>query len=281
MPRIVEAQGDYRDGLIRLHQPLPELEGQTLTLRLTLPETPQETVMAEAAPVYPGLLIRAGKELAYLIQGKPPAMTPRIRDFRKRILDATGFTLPPVRLESGPNLPPEEYAIYLRGRELARGVVHPQKVLVMVPEASMSSQLKVFDAPVIAEPIFGLPAVWLREGSTFRAERMGLTPIKPAGIVTGHLQEVAVAHMPDLLTMESVSKRLAEASGEGRALIDETVPRELSEQELLTLLQGLLKLRKHIGKLSPILEGAREFGAGDIADMIVHVARKLPEFDRI
>jgi TonB family protein len=81
----------------------------------------------------------------------------RIKSMRRKIADDYGFIMPQVRIRDNLQLNPNEYQILLKGVEIGRGDVYPDKFLAI--DNSLATE-KVEGIPT-KEPAFGIDAIWI------------------------------------------------------------------------------------------------------------------------
>jgi flagellar biosynthesis protein FlhA len=104
------------------------------------------------------------------------------------------------------------------------------------------------------EPAFGLPAVWVADGSRMEAEALGWTVVDGESVVVTHLTEVIRAHAADLLTRQETRQLLDQLKEVNAAVVDEVVPDVLSVGEIQRVLQALLQEGVSIRDLGAVLE---------------------------
>src|SRR5690606_35055185 len=83
----------------------------------------------------------------------------RVRALRSQIAQELGFVMPYVRTRDDVTLPPSTYRILLRGVEVARGTVPPERLLA-IPTGD-NAEIAALGGEETTEPVFGLTAYWL------------------------------------------------------------------------------------------------------------------------
>ena len=181
----------------------------------------------------------------------------RIRSIRKQIAQDMGVIVPPVNITDNLKLGPRQYSILLKGVEIARGELSPDKFLAINP----GNVTETIDGTPTTEPTFGLPAVWITKENRERAQMMNYTVVDPATVLATHLTETIRSHAYELLGRQEV-KALIDYVGETHPkLIEELVPKTLSVGEIQKVLQNLLREKVSIRDLITIFETLADYGS--------------------
>ena len=84
--------------------------------------------------------------------------------------------VPPVRVRDNIQLESDAYRILVGGREVARGLLRPDRWLAINPGATRVT----LEGEATKDPAFGLPATWIAEGdrqlASSRASRLWTPP---------------------------------------------------------------------------------------------------------
>ena len=204
-------------------------------------------------------------------RGSGSGLLGRVTLIRRQIAMELGFILPKIRIRDNLQLPPNGYAIKLRGEEIARGDLMPGHYLAM---AAGPVAEEVDGVPTV-EPAFGLPAVWIEATRKERTEMLGYTVVDPASVVATHLTEVVKAHAPGILTRQDVRVLLDNLKQNYPALVEDLVPGALSLSEIQDVLQNLLRERISIRDLVTILEAISGLAPGvKDPDLLSEAARQ-------
>ena len=174
----------------------------------------------------------------------------RIGSLRKQIASEMGLVAPSVRIRDNSQLEPQQYAVLLRGQEIARG-------------EALADQLLAIDSGVAAgplaglrtkEPAFGMEAWWIGPDERGHAEQLSYTVVEPTGVLATHLTEVIRRYAADLLTRSETLKLIDTLKQRNAALVDEVIPGLLKAGEVQKVLQNLLRERVSIRDLETIVE---------------------------
>ena len=126
----------------------------------------------------------------------------RIRTMRRKIATDYGFLIPQVRIRDNLHLQANEYQLLLKGVEVGRGEIYPDKVMAM--DSGLVSE--PIDGIATKEPAFGLDAIWIDESQKDEAIMRGYTVVDPSTVISTHLSELIKEYAPELLTRQDVQK---------------------------------------------------------------------------
>jgi flagellar biosynthesis protein FlhA len=169
---------------------------------------------------------------------------------RRQIASELGMVIPPVRIHDEVGLDSHEYVVKVRGQEVARDRVMAGHQLAMDPGDAMGQLAGI----PTTEPAFGLPAVWIPDGSRAEAEALGYTVVEPESVIVTHLTETIRAHAADLLSRQETRQLLDQLKEVNAAVVEEVVPDMLSLGEVQRVLQALLREGVSIRDLGAIVE---------------------------
>ena len=212
---------------------------------------------AEGAGPLDPLSVEVGYALVALVDEKQGgSLLTRVRAIRRQIATDTGMVVPPVHVADNLQLGPRTYAILVKGVEVARGELMPDRLLAINP-GTASGQI---DGTPTREPAFGLPAWWIATEHRDRVTSAGYTVVDPTTALSTHLSETIRTFLPDLLSRQQTKEMLDRVGQTSPRLIEELVPKVVSTGEIQRLLKQLLRERVPIRDLATILETM-----GDIA----------------
>lgn len=181
----------------------------------------------------------------------------RVSAARRQIAIEMGFVMPTVRIRDSIHLRANEYVIKVRGEEVARAELLPDKILAV----NGGSVIFPMVGEATKDPVFGLEATWIDAGQSEQAERGGYTVIEPSAVLSTHLSEITKAHAAELLTRQDVQVLLDNAKLINEAVVNELVPTVLQIGDIQKVLQHLLRERVPIRDMVTILETMADFGS--------------------
>ncbi len=174
----------------------------------------------------------------------------RIVIFRRQYAKDMGFVVPSVRLRDSSNMNTNQYAIKIKGEQVAKGEVLVDYYLALEP----SNKLGEVDGIETIEPAYGIPSKWILPEQKDMAEIYGYTVIDPLSVMVTHMTETIRCHAHELLSRQEVMlliDHLKETSG---SLVDEVVPGLISYGNLQKILVSLLQEGVPIKDMETILE---------------------------
>src|SRR3989475_5978921 len=181
----------------------------------------------------------------------------RIRSIRKQIAQDLGIIVPPVNITDNLKLGPRQYSILLKGVEIARGELMPDKFLAINP----GSVTETISGTPTTEPTFGLPAFWITKDNRERAQMLKYTVVDPATVLATHLTETIRSHAYELLGRQEVKALIDYVAETHPKLIEELVPKTLSVGEIQKVLQNLLREKISIRDLVTVFEILADYGS--------------------
>ncbi|MBI3128956.1 MAG: flagellar biosynthesis protein FlhA [Candidatus Tectomicrobia bacterium] len=179
----------------------------------------------------------------------------RIRSIRRQFAHDVGLVVPPLHIRDNLQLKPGEYAILLKGVDVARGEIMMDHFMAMDTGAVESP---VPGIPT-TEPAFGLPAIWITPANRERAQLAGYTVVEPATVVATHLTEVVKKHGHELLTRSEVQRLLDKVGQTHAKVVEELVPNLLSLGKVQKVLQNLVREGVSVRDLVSILEALADY----------------------
>lgn len=190
-------------------------------------------------------------------EGSGGSFVDRVVMFRKQFAAEMGVVIPSVRLKDSGQLNPNQYAIKLKGEQVAVGDVLVDHYLALAPGDS-TEQIDGIDT---IEPAFGIPAKWISEDKKAKAELADYTLIDPTSVIITHLSEVVKQHAHELLTRQEISNILNNLRKNNEALVSDIIPSVITISELQKVLCNLLRESVPIRDMETILETLGDYGA--------------------
>jgi flagellar biosynthesis protein FlhA len=160
----------------------------------------------------------------------------RIKNLRKQLSKELGLIVPPVHIKDNLELKPNEYRILIKGIEVARYEVEPEKYLAL---DTGSIREKVEGVPT-KDPAFGLNALWVDEANKDRAKLNGYTVVDVSTVIVTHLSEIIKRYSYEILTRMQV-KEIIDNIAKNYPIIKDIVPSQVPLNILHKVLQNLLK----------------------------------------
>ena len=179
----------------------------------------------------------------------------RITMVRKQTAYEYGLILSPIRVRDSVLLKANEYMIKLKGTELTKYELWPDRLLAINPGTAQG----VMPGIASKEPAFGLEAYWIDETQRDQATSQGYTVVDPPSVFATHFSEIVKQHAHELLgrkEMDLLIKGLKENFSE---LVEEVIPDILKIYEVQRILQNLLRERVSIRNLPLIFETISEY----------------------
>ncbi|MCH8969520.1 MAG: flagellar biosynthesis protein FlhA [Planctomycetes bacterium] len=174
----------------------------------------------------------------------------RIGNIRRQQASELGIVVPPIRIRDNIQLEPNQYAIKLRGVQIARGETLPGQLLA-IDSGLVTEKISGMDT---TEPAFGLPALWINEDQKQLAEHRNYTVVEASSVLATHLTEIIKKHADELLTRESVNRLLDNLKETSPKVVEEVVPNVLKVGEIQKVMQALLRERVPVRDLEIVLE---------------------------
>ena len=181
----------------------------------------------------------------------------RIKSIRRQLALEMGLIVPPVHITDNLQLNPRQYAILLKGVQIARGELVQDHLLAINPGTARE---EIQGMPTV-EPAFGLQARWIKAQDRERAQLAGYTLVDPATVLATHLTEIIKSQAYELLGRQETKNLMDTVAKTHPKVVEELVPKVLSIGEVQKVLQNLLKERVSIRDTVTILETLADFGS--------------------
>jgi flagellar biosynthesis protein FlhA len=191
-----------------------------------------------------GLLVLADKK-------KGGDLLERITGARTNFAKEMGMLLPTIGVRDNIELEPNEYRLLLRGKEIARSSVLPERVLAMNMGGGETGKL---DGIPTVEPVFGIEALWISEDERRNAEIEGCTVVDPSSVLVTHLSDILKKNAYLILEREGTQQLVDLVKERNPTLVSELLPDLVTIGIIQRTLQNLLRERVPIKNLTLILE---------------------------
>ena len=174
----------------------------------------------------------------------------RIVIFRRQYAQEMGFVIPTVRLHDGSMLGTNQYIIYIKGEEVARGEILMDYYLALEP----ATPVKEIDGIETVEPAYGIPSRWILPENKEMAEIYGYTVIDPLSVMLTHMSETVRHHAYELLGRSETIQLVENLKKTSPELVEEACPGIISYALLEKILKNLLMEGVPIRDLGTIIE---------------------------
>jgi len=219
---------------------------------LAIEEVPPEPAEMEEVIAPPDLMgLEVGYGLIPLVDSSQGGeLLQRIKAMRRQLALEMGFVMPAIHIRDNLRLKPSEYAISIKGIEIAKGELMLGHHLAITVDEKGPKPAGI----ETREPAFGIPAVWVPDREREIVQARGFVVVDPATVVTTHLTELVKAHADELLGRQEVQTLLDNLAASYPKVVNELVPKVVSVGILQKVLQRLLKERLSIRNLLAIIE---------------------------
>ena len=224
-------------------------------------QPPQEKSLGDVLDL-DDLHLEFAPDLIAMVLDPGTGLDARISNMRTHVATVFGIILPEIRLTDQPELPVGTYIIKMQGVEKARGTLHPDLVMALIP----NSPDTLPPGSDVTEPVYGAPARWIAPNEQDSAAVLGATIVSPPEILATHLLEVIKQNFALLLTLKSLRRLLSEMTRlsdpnraeANRKFLDELIPDKVPVDTLHSVLRLLLEERVSIRNMPLILEAVAE-----------------------
>lgn len=174
----------------------------------------------------------------------------RVVMIRRQLAIELGLVIPMVRMRDNIQLKPTQYAIKLKGVQVAEGEIVMGHWLALSPGVENPA----IQGVKTKDPAFGLPAIWVNQGMRVQAEANGYTVVDPPSVIATHLTEVLRRHAHELLGRQETKSLLDHVKTTNPAAVDDVYPNPLSLGQIQNVLSNLLREKISIRDMVTILE---------------------------
>ncbi len=178
----------------------------------------------------------------------------RIRSIRRQFALKMGFVVPPVHIHDNLQLKPYEYNILIKGAKVGGGELSGQ---LLAMDAGMKSG--EVEGVRTTEPVFGLPAVWIKPADRDQAQLYGYTVVDNSTIIATHISELIKKHAPELLGRQELQQLVDNLAQSCPKVVDELIPSLLNLGTVLRVVKNLLTEGVSIRDFRSILETLADY----------------------
>jgi flagellar biosynthesis protein FlhA len=204
------------------------------------------------------LSLEVGFNLVPMVdQSQGGQLLARVKALRQNLAQQLGFIVPPVHITDNVRLKPREYAISLRGVEVARWEMYQDHLMAISSEGTP----RPLAGTPTKEPAFGVAALWIPAALQNQALASGYAVVDQTSVLATHLAEVVKQHAHELLSRQEVKRLLDRLAESHPKLVEELVPKLLSLGDVQKVLQQMLREQVSIRDLPTILEALLDTAA--------------------
>ncbi|BDV44449.1 flagellar biosynthesis protein FlhA [Geotalea uraniireducens] len=232
---------------------------QVMDEELALP-APQEAGEAgdQAAAIRPldMLELEVGYGLVPMVDAAQEGeLLERIRSIRRQFAQKMGFVVPPIHIHDNLQLKPNEYNILIRGAKVGGGELAGQ--YLAMDSGAVSGSV---DGVRTTEPVFGLPALWIRPEMKEQAQLYGYTVVDSTTIIATHISELIKKHSHEMVGRQELQQLLDNLASSFPKVVEELVPNLLNLGTVLRVIKNLLREGVSIRDLRTIMETLADYG---------------------
>lgn len=201
------------------------------------------------------ITVEVGLGLVKLVDGGANSpLLQRITGIRKNLASQVGYFLPPVKVNDNLALRSREYAILLKGVEVARYEL-PGGQELAIPSGGNDASV---EGKPTKDPAFGLAALWIPSDRAAFARSRGYTVVDEVSVLGTHLSEVIRRHSHELFSRQDTKNFCDRVAQSNPKVVEDLVPKMLSYAGIQRVLQNLLRERVPIRDSVTILEALSE-----------------------
>jgi flagellar biosynthesis protein FlhA len=180
----------------------------------------------------------------------------RIRSIRRQTAQKMGFVVPPIHIHDNLQLKPYEYNLLIRGARVGGSELTGQYL-------AMDSGAVTANLPGMTtkEPVFGLPAVWIRGEDRDQAQINGYTVVDSTTVIATHISEIIKRYSHELVGRQEMQQLLDNVAVTAPKVVDELIPNLLNLGTVLRVIKSLLKEGVSIRDMRTILESLADYAA--------------------
>jgi flagellar biosynthesis protein FlhA len=192
--------------------------------------------------------------LAWIAEGANSPLLRRIAGIRKQLATDLGFIIPAVRVTDNLSLRAREYAISIKGSEIARFELPQGSELAI----AITSAERPPDGRPTKDPAFGVPAWWIPAAQAETVRTMGYTVVDPLSVMSTHLAELVKRFAHELFSRQEAKKLLDRISIDNAKVVEDLVPKLVPLATVQRVFQNLLRERVSIRDAVTVLEAIGE-----------------------
>ena len=179
--------------------------------------------------------------------------------------------MPSLHIRDNLELKPNEYAVCIKGNEVARGQLLVDHLLAIDP-GDVKTRI---DGVATRDPAFGLPAIWVSQDKKSDAQFAGYTVVDLPSVITTHISEVVRRDGYEFLGRQEIQRLLDKVSETNPKVVEELVPGLLSLGAVQKIVQNLVREQVCIRDMLTILETLADYAPmSKDTDLLTEYARQ-------
>jgi flagellar biosynthesis protein FlhA len=198
--------------------------------------------------------VEVGYQLVPMLVRSRRPIRHRLDLHRNANAETLGISFPAVRFQDNPSIGDDQYMIYLRDVPVASGELKRGQSLAV----NVTNDVVDLEGVVTADPIFGLPAVWIPDEKAPDARRNGWIVTDGPSLLVAHTLQVVRDNLAELITTADVEAILQNAGQAVTSMVGNIVPGQITLVTLQRILQALVQEQVSIRDLAVILEAVQE-----------------------
>lgn len=231
-----------------------EKEKKAAAKAQTAPETPEEV---QALLPLDTLELEVGYGLIPLVDEEQSGnILARIRSIRRQFVLDMGVVLPSLHLRDNLQLKAGQYALLIKGNQVASAEILVDHFLAMDP-GNVTTRIEGIET---REPAFNLPAIWIPESQREEAMLAGYTVVDPATVIATHLTEIFKRYLAEFLDRQAVQGLLDTLAKHSPKAVEDLVPGTLNLGSIQKVLQLLVRENVSIRDMQTIVETLGDYG---------------------
>ena len=163
----------------------------------------------------------------------------KIAALRQRMTDELGFIIPNIRIMDSTALEYQEYLISIRNNAVAKGVVYPDRLMIIADQWDATGVPVPNDALIGVDPTYQTQAYWVAPQSIDK--NMNVTAVDPTDAVVAHLKECVRKYVDEVMTKTDVLKLMELVKSQDPTLINDLVPAIISTSDLRKIFVNLIR----------------------------------------
>ncbi len=181
----------------------------------------------------------------------------RVKIIRRQLAQELGIIVPPIHVVDNLQLNPREYAILLRGVQIAKGELL-QNQLLAVNSGAAQEGLAGIDTK---DPAFNMEAKWIQPVEKEKAIVLGYAVVDAPTVLATHLTEVIKTYAHELLGRQETKALIDTINETHPKVVEELIPKLMSVGDVQKILQSLLREGVSIRDLVTILETLADYSS--------------------